>query len=107
MSSSVVNSVRGALFANVKSSDGSLSSERGFAGSVKNGNGDYTLEMQQGLNLQGDGGGLALCQAYGKTPALTAVEQVDDTHLRVRLTDNTGAALDTGCSLYIQPVGPS
>jgi hypothetical protein len=109
MSATLVGTIRG-LFAigNVTAQVGPVyTAMRGFVSPpLRNGAGDYTLTLQDGLTLNTDGGGTAKVQAYGATPACTSVEQVDATHLRVRTTDAAGAALEANFGIEIQDVGP-
>lgn len=109
MPATLVGTVRG-LFAcaNLTAQVGPfLTNNRGFVGAVRNGAGDYTLELQQGLTLQGDNGGIAMLTPYGATPACYSIEQVDATHLRCRTFDAGGLALEANFGIMIQDVGPA
>lgn len=108
MSATLVGTIRG-LFAcaNVTAQVGPLlTNSRGFSGVARNGAGDYTLTMQDGLTLLGDNGGIAKVQTYGATPGLNSVEQLSPTTLRVRTLDAAGAALEANFGIQIQDVGP-
>jgi uncharacterized protein (DUF2236 family) len=109
MSATLVGTIRG-LFAtcNVTAQVGPvLTNARGVTAVVRNGVGDYSLTLQDGINFLGDGGGIPMVQAYGATPALNAVEQVDPTHVRVRTVDAAGVALEANFGFTLQDIGPA
>jgi len=110
MPGTLVGTVRGLFaIANVVNNGvaAAYNSSRGFLGPpVRNGLGDVTLTLQDGLLLNSDGGGTAKVTVYGAVPLQSSVEQVDSTHLRVR-TNAAGDPTDAGFSIELQDVGPT
>jgi len=59
---------------------------------VRNGPGDFTLELDQDLNVMDRT--VHATPYSGATVAIVTTEDVDDTHVRIRTFDAAGAALD-------------
>jgi hypothetical protein len=110
MSATLVGTVRGLFAVASVNNDGlsaAFSVERGFAGpAVRNGVGDVTLTLQDGLLLSADGGGTAQLTVFGSKPAASSVEQVDANTLRVR-TEVAGVPADVSFCIELQDVGPT
>lgn len=85
----------------------SFNVQRGFAnpGFLRNGAGDYTLTLQDGVNAQTQG--VVLQGIQGAVAGCIAVEFLTTTTIRVRTTDNAGAATDLDFWLLVMEAGPA
>jgi hypothetical protein len=81
--------------------------QRGFAnpGFVRNGAGDYTLTLQDGVNTQTQG--VVTGALQGNAPGMLAVEFLSTTTVRVRTLNSAGAAADLDFWLSVQEIGPN
>lgn len=81
--------------------------QRGFAAAiVRNGAGDHTLELKEGLDLAG-GNGVCLGGLNADQAGQIGIQVVDATHLRVRTMDAAGVAADLSFWLALMPIGPN
>lgn len=81
--------------------------QRGFAnpGFTRNGAGDYTLILQDGVNMQTQG--VVLHGMQNATAGMMAVEVLTTTTLRVRTLNSAGVATDIDFWLVILEAGPN
>lgn len=81
--------------------------QRGFAnpGFTRNGVGDYTLVLQDGVNIQTQG--VCTHGLQANAPGMMAVEFLTTTTLRVRTLNSAAAAADLDFWLAIQEMGPN
>ena len=81
--------------------------QRGFAAAVlRNGVGDHTFTLTEGLDLAG-GNGVCLSGLNGVVAGQLAVEVVSATQLRVRTLDAAAAPADLSFWLALMPIGPN
>ena len=105
MPPSLANSIRGQLYGNVTAQVGPVFTlNKGFTGVVRNGAGDYTLTLQDGLAIATEGA-IAI-QPISALFVAASVELVTAATIRVRTFDAAGAALESNFSVMIQDVGP-
>ena len=81
--------------------------QRGFAnpGFIRNGAGDYTFTMQDGVNMQTQG--VVLQGLQSNTAGMMAVEVLTTTTLRVRTLNSAGVAADLDFWLTVMEAGPT
>ena len=81
--------------------------QRGFAnpGFVRNGVGDYTLTLQDGVNTQTQG--MVLQGIQNNAAAMIAVEFLTTTTIRVRTLTSAAAAADIDFWLVVLEAGPN
>jgi hypothetical protein len=81
--------------------------QRGFAnpGFVRNGVGDYTLTLQDGVNSQTQG--VVTCGLQSAASGMISVEFLTTTTLRVRTFTGANAAADIDFWLSVQEAGPA
>jgi hypothetical protein len=81
--------------------------QRGFAnpGFVRNGTGDYTLTLEDGVNMQTQG--VVLMGLQNSTAGMIAVEVLTTTTLRVRTLNSAAAATDIDFWLTVMESGPN
>jgi len=81
--------------------------QRGFAnpGFVRNGLGDYTLTLTDGVQMSTQGIVQATCQ--NNASAMIAVEVLTTTTLRVRTLTSAAAAADIDFWLEVKETGPN
>ena len=110
MSATLVGTVRGLFgIGNLNAQvNPFLTASRGFVlPPTRNGVGDHTLTLKDGLVLNDDGGGVCLVTPYGSIPVLCSVEQLNPTQLRVRTSEPDGDPIDVNLGILIQDVGPA
>ena len=80
--------------------------QRGFTALLRNGAGDYTLTLQDAIDLA-NGDGVVMASLNAAAAGMVAVSVVSATQIRVKTLDSAAMAADSDFNLLIARIGPN